>query len=155
MAEFELARTTTIDAPASAVFPLIADFRQWQMWSPWEGLDPELKRTYSGADAGTGAVYEWAGNRKAGEGRMEIIEATEPGKVLIDLQFLKPFKARNTTTFEIVEADGKTTVSWVMRGPQTLLMRLMAPLIRMEKTVGGDFEKGLTELKTQAETATA
>lgn len=153
MAEFELARSTTIAAPASAVYPFIADFRQWQMWSPWEGVDPDLRRTYSGPASGTGAVYEWAGNRKAGEGRMEIIEATEPGKVLIDLQFLKPFKARNTTTFEIVEADGATTVSWVMRGPQPLLMRLMAPLIRMEKTVGGDFEKGLAELKTQAEAA--
>ncbi len=155
MAEFELARTTTIDAPASAVYPLIADFRQWQTWSPWEGLDPELKRTYSGAESGTGAVYAWAGNRKAGEGRMEILEATDPGKVLIDLQFLKPFKAQNTTTFEIVEAEGKTTVSWVMRGKLNLFMRIMSPVFNMEKNVGGDFEKGLAELKSQAEAAAA
>ena len=153
MADFELARSTTIDAPASTIYPFIADFRQWTTWSPWEGVDPDLKRTYSGADSGTGAVYEWAGNRKAGEGRMEIIEATDPGKVLIDLQFLKPFKARNTTTFEIVEADGTTTVSWVMRGSLNLVMRLLGPLINMEKNVGGDFEKGLAALKSQAEAA--
>jgi hypothetical protein len=159
MAEFSLRRTTTINAPATAIYPLIADLRQWQSWSPWEGLDPDLERTYSGADAGVGAVYEWSGNRKAGSGRMEITEATEPPseptKVVIDLQFLKPFKAHNTTTFELVQSGDVTRVNWIMRGPQNILMRVMGVVFRMEKTVGKDFDKGLAALKAEAEGATA
>ena len=106
--EFEVRREATIPASRAAVYALLVDFHRWREWSPWEDLDPALSRTYSGPDAGTGAVYEWSGNRKAGAGRMEITDAVEPSKVQIALQFLKPFKSSSTTTFELVERDGAT-----------------------------------------------
>ncbi|MET0824967.1 MAG: SRPBCC family protein, partial [Acidimicrobiales bacterium] len=71
----------------------LADFHDWPNWSPWEGLDPDMTRTFTGADAGLGAVYEWKGNRKAGEGRMEITAAEEPSGLTLALDFLKPFKS--------------------------------------------------------------
>jgi uncharacterized protein YndB with AHSA1/START domain len=87
---YTVERWVAIDAPPERVYEQIADFRNWTTWSPWEGLDPELKRTYAGAESGTGAVYSWSGNRKAGQGRMEIIGAREPSRVDIDLLFEKP-----------------------------------------------------------------
>jgi uncharacterized protein YndB with AHSA1/START domain len=151
--EFEVKREATIPASRSTVYALLADFHRWREWSPWEDLDPDLSRTYSGPDAGTGAVYEWSGNRKAGAGRMEITDAQEPARVTIALQFLKPFKSSNTTTFDVVERNGDTHVTWRMVGPKTFMTRVMGIFTSMDKVVGKDFEKGLGRLKVAATTS--
>jgi uncharacterized protein YndB with AHSA1/START domain len=148
--EFEVKREATIPASRAAVYALLVDFHRWREWSPWEDADPDLRRTYSGPDAGTGAVYEWSGNRKAGAGRMEITDAVEPASVQIALQFLEPFKSANTTTFVLVERDGETQVAWRMVGPKTLMTRVMGIFSSMDKLVGNDFEKGLTQLRAAA-----
>jgi uncharacterized protein YndB with AHSA1/START domain len=148
--EFEVKRETTIPASRAAVYALLVDFHRWRRWSPWEDIDPTLTRTYSGPDAGVGAVYEWVGNRKAGAGRMEITDAVESSKVQIALQFLKPFKSKSTTTFELVERDGDTNVTWRMVGSKTFMTRFMGVFMSMDKMVGKDFEKGLTQLKDAA-----
>jgi uncharacterized protein YndB with AHSA1/START domain len=148
--EFEVKREATIAASRASVYALIVDFHRWRQWSPWEDVDPALQRTYSGPDAGTGAVYEWAGNRKAGSGRMEITDAVEPSKVQIALQFLKPFKSSSTSTFVLVERDGATQVAWRMVGPKTAMTRIMGIFTSMDKVVGKDFEKGLARLSDAA-----
>jgi uncharacterized protein YndB with AHSA1/START domain len=149
---YTVVRSASVDAPPHRVYEQVADFRNWPHWSPWEDLDPDLKRTYSGAEAGTGAVYEWSGNRKAGQGRMEVLEAVDPSKVRIDLQFLKPFKARNETTFDIVgEGDG-SRVTWTMHGRRTPALKVMGIFRSMDKMIGPDFEKGLSRLKATTET---
>ena len=144
--EFEVVRDTTIPAPGDAVFALLVDFHRWTEWSPWEDLDPNLSRTYSGPPSGVGAVYEWVGNRKAGAGRMEITDAHAPSRLVIALQFLKPFKSSSTTTFTLDERDGGTQVTWRMVGPKTFTTRVMGVFMSMDKMVGSDFEKGLTRL---------
>lgn len=148
---FTIERTTTIDAPAATVYGLLADFHQWDRWSPWEDIDPQMQRTFSGAESGEGAVYEWAGNRKAGAGRMEITDASEAAVVTIDLRFLKPFKAHNTTTFTLNEDGGTTAVSWTMTGAKTLMTKVMGIFKSMDAMIGPDFEKGLAQLKAAAE----
>lgn len=149
--EFQIERSTTIDAPAAHVHPWIDDFHRWPAWSPWEEVDPALERTYSGPTSGVGAVYEWSGNRKAGAGRMEILGSTAPSNVTISLRFFKPFKAHNTAVFAIEETGGATEVRWTMSGPQGVFGRIFSTLFRMDKAVGGDFEKGLAALKRNAE----
>lgn len=149
--EYEVVRSATVAAPAQEVFALVADFHRWTEWSPWEGLDPAMERTHSGAPSGAGAVYEWKGNRKAGEGRMEITSATAPSQVVIALQFLKPFKSSSTTTFDLTESGGTTQVAWRMVGPKTFALRIMGIFKSMDKMVGPDFEKGLAQLATAAQ----
>jgi uncharacterized protein YndB with AHSA1/START domain len=149
--QYEVVRSTTIAAPAATVHGLIDDFHRWPGWSPWEDIDPGMRRTYAGADSGVGAVYEWSGNRKAGEGRMEITESTEPSRVVIALEFIKPFKSSNTTTFELQEQDGTTTVTWRMVGPKTFATKVMGIFKSMDKMIGPDFEKGLAQLTAAAE----
>ena len=150
MANFEMSRSTTINAPADRVHSLLNDFREWQQWSPWEGLDPELKRTFTGPDTGVGSHYAWAGNKQAGEGTMEITEST-PSSVVIDLEFLKPFKASNVTAFNLSEAgSGTTGVTWTMTGTRGAIMGLMGKLF-FDKAIGKDFDKGLAQLKAAAE----
>ena len=148
---YRVERSTTIDAPPQVVYEQIASFRGWTAWSPWEEVDPDMTRTYSGATSGVGAVYAWSGNRKAGQGRMTITEATAPSKVGIDLLFEKPFKSRNDTVFTVVPEGSGSRVTWTMVGPMNLGTRVMSLLKPMDKIVGPDFEKGLARLKGVAE----
>ncbi|MFD1811471.1 SRPBCC family protein [Rhodococcus gannanensis] len=150
---FLVERSTTIGAGPEVVFDLIDDFRRWTEWSPWEGVDPNLNRTYSGADRGVGASYAWTGNRKAGAGSMTITESVPGRKVTLDLAFLKPFKATNVTTFLIEPGADGTTVRWQMAGTRSGLMKVFGLVMNMDKIVGKDFEKGLASMKEVAEAA--
>lgn len=151
MPHFENSRETVIDAPAATVHALLDDFRQWTAWSPWEELDPALTRTYSGSATGVGAHYAWAGNNKVGEGSMEITAST-PEQVALDLEFLKPFKARNKTVFTLTPAGAGTRVVWAMSGERNLAFALLGKLF-FDKAIAKDFDKGLAKLKAAAESA--
>jgi hypothetical protein len=148
---FSVQRSAVVNAPADKVFPLIADFHQWLNWSPWEGRDPALKRTYSGAERGKGAIYAWEGNRNVGSGRMEILEANSPSLVEIQLDFLKPFEAHNIAEFTMLPQGNATNLTWVMHGPSPFMSKVMHVFINMDKMIGKDFETGLANLKAAAE----
>jgi hypothetical protein len=150
-ASFTVRRSLDIRAPADRLFPHVADFNAWSAWSPYEKRDPAMKRRFSGASSGVGAVYEWDGNRNVGQGRMEILESTLPSKVRIDLQFMKPFKAHNVAEFTFDPHGENTTVTWAMHGPTTFMSRVMGLFINMDKMIGKDFEAGLQNLKAIAE----
>lgn len=145
-------RSTHISAPPSRIYPLLADFHQWPHWSPWEGLDPDMSRTYAGANQGVGAIYSWSGNRKAGKGHMEVTDAVDGERVEIALEFLKPFKSSSTTTFRLSQSDdGTTNVEWTMIGPKTFMTKVMSIFRSMDAMIGPDFEKGLAQLKDVVE----
>jgi hypothetical protein len=151
MADFSLSRSTRVQAAPATIHALLDDFHQWQRWSPWEGLDPELKRDYSGPDHGVGSTYHWSGNKKAGEGEMRMTESS-PSGVAVDLEFLKPFKATNVTRFDLTPADGATDVTWTMTGTRSAVMGLMGKLF-FDQAIAKDFDQGLASLKREAEKA--
>jgi hypothetical protein len=152
---FRIQRALTINAPAEAVFPLICDFHRWGGWSPWENRDPAMKRSFGGVASGKGAVYGWEGNKNVGTGRMEIIEASAPSRIVIKLDFLKPFEAHNIAEFTMLPKENAkenaTEVTWAMYGPASFLSKLMHVFIDMEKMIGRDFEAGLANLKMLTE----
>jgi uncharacterized protein YndB with AHSA1/START domain len=149
---FRIQRSATIKAPPEKVFTLINDFHSWLSWSPWENIDPMLKRSYGGASSGRGAVYEWEGNNKVGKGRMEITKAAPPSQVVIKLDFMKPFEAHNTAEFTMDSRGDSTHVTWAMYGPNPFMAKVMQTFISMDRMVGKQFETGLANLKTVAET---
>lgn len=149
MSHFQLSRRAHIAAPPERIVPLLEDFREWQKWSPWEGVDPQLRRTYSGAERGVGARYAWSGNRQAGEGTMEVL-ASGPQGVDVDLRFLKPFKATNLTRFVLTPSGSGTDIEWVMSGERNAVMGVMGKLF-FDKAIAKDFDKGLAGLKAAAE----
>lgn len=148
---YTVERSATIAAPPARIYEQVVNFHNWTSWSPWERLDPNLQRSYSGADLGVGAVYGWSGNRKAGQGRMEITSAQEPSRVQIELVFEKPFKARNDTLFTIQPDAAGSRVTWSMTGKKTLMTTVMGIFVSMDKLVGPDFERGLAQLKVTTE----
>jgi uncharacterized protein YndB with AHSA1/START domain len=144
---FSVQRAATIKAPPEKIFPAISDFHQWTSWSPWEHRDPAMKRTYSGADSGKGAVYAWDGNKNVGSGRMEILDVSVPSKIVIKLDFLKPFEAHNTAEFTMLPQGDATNLTWVMHGPLVFMAKVMHVFINMDRMIGKDFEAGLANLK--------
>jgi len=148
---FLVQRTVTIAAPRENVFGLIQDLHQWASWSPWEKMDPAMKKTYRGAPLGRGAILEWDGNHDVGAGRMEIVSTVPSSQVVIKLDFLKPFEAHNQAEFTLDGGGTATTVTWAMHGPQPFIMKVMDLVLGMDKMVGKDFETGLANLKQLAE----
>ena len=148
---FEVTRATTIQADPARVHGLVNDFREWTAWSPWEDLDPELERTYSDPSSGVGAHYAWKGNRKAGEGSMEIT-GSGADRVEIELAFLKPMRNTQLVEFVLAPVGAGTDVTWRMSGQhEGLMMNLFSKVVSMDKLIGKDFEKGLARLKAVAE----
>jgi hypothetical protein len=148
MPSFEHTRSITVAAAPGAVHALVDDFHAWAKWSPWEGLDAELARTYSGSEKGAGARYAWAG-KKSGEGSMVITAAT-PDRIDIDLDFVKPFKANNKAVFRFEAQGSATRVSWTMSGTRNVLLAIMGALF-FDAMIGKDFDKGLAKLKALVE----
>ena len=149
--KFRVQRSTSINAPPEKIFPLINEFDRWGTWSPYEKRDPAMKRSRSGPSSGKGAVYGWEGNSQIGTGRMEIMEALPPSKIVIKLDFFRPFEAHNTAEFTLEGKDDTTSVTWAMHGPANYISKLMGVFINMDTMIGTDFEAGLSNLKAISE----
>lgn len=150
---FHIERSTTISAPPEAAFAQVNDFHAWGAWSPWDKLDPGMKRTYEGPPSGVGAKYSWVGNDKVGEGRMTIEKSDKPSVIGVKLEFLKPFATTNQTTFTFTPTGGGTKVVWAMDGNNNFMGKAFSLFMDMDKLVGADFERGLAAMKTAAESA--
>jgi hypothetical protein len=151
--EFRVARTTTIAAPAPAVFAQVNDFHKWEAWNPWAKLDPAMKQTYEGAPAGIGAMYTWAGNHEVGEGRMTLTESRPNDLIRVRLEFVKPFKATNVAEFSFRLEGDRTAVTWSMTGRNNFMAKALHLVMNMDRMVGGQFEKGLAQMKAVVEAA--
>ena len=144
---FVVTRSALIDAGAPEVFRHINELRNWQAWSPWAKLDPQAQTAYQGPEAGAGATFEWSGDKKAGSGRMKIIDSQPFEHVNIRLEMQKPFSAANDLRFELTpEAQERTKVTWTMLGRNTLISKTKNLFSNRDKVVGGQFEAGLANL---------
>ena len=149
---FSLKRSATISAPAEKLFEQVNDFHNWDKWSPWAKLDPNMKASYAGPTAGIGAVYSWEGDSKVGEGRMTVVASEPSTYVGIKLEFLKPFASTSPTEFRFAPTDGGTVVTWSMSGENNFMSKAACLFMGgMDKMIGPDFEKGLAQMKSTAE----
>ena len=149
--EFRVARSAAISAPPSMVFAQVNDLHNWEAWSPWGKLDPEMKKTYSGAPAGTGASYAWVGNNQVGEGSTTITESRANEMIKMKLEFLKPFKGTNDVVFTFQPEGDKTIVTWAMSGHNNFMSKAVGLFLNCEKMVGGQFEQGLSQMRSVVE----
>jgi uncharacterized protein YndB with AHSA1/START domain len=143
---FTIVRSATLAASPAAVFAQVASFKNWEPWSPWAKLDPNMKQTYEGPAAGPGAIYTWSGNGDVGAGRMTVLDVKPNESIRIKLEFLEPFAATNTTEFMFKPEGDKTAVTWSMSGENGFMAKAMGVFMNMDKMIGDDFVKGLTQL---------
>ena len=152
-ATYRITRTATISAPPPDVFGQVNDLHKFQDWSPWAKLDPDMKQTYEGAPAGAGAAYAWEGNKKVGQGRMTITASRANELVVMKLEFIKPFASTAMTEFTLKPEGNQTAVTWGMSGENNFIAKAFCMFMNMDKMVGGDFERGLAQLKSVVESA--
>ena len=151
--DFRVTRSTTVSAPAAVVFAQVNDLQKWEAWNPWQKKDPAMKLTFSGPPAGPGASYSWAGNNEVGEGRLTITESRPGELVRLKLEFMKPFAATNTAEFTFKPEGERTNVTWAMQGKNNFFAKALHLVMNMDKMVGGEFEKGLVDMKAAVEAA--
>ena len=148
---FTVTRKLSAAAAPAQVYEVISDFHQWQKWSPWDEMDPDMKREYTGAERGKEASYYWKGNDKVGEGRMTITDVKEGSSVTIKLEFLQPFPSNAEVVFAAEPEGTGSSLSWTMVGQNGFASKAMQLFMSMDKMIGPDFEKGLAKLKTVSE----
>jgi len=148
---FRVQRSTTIAAPPDKVYPLVDDFKRWTAWSPFESMDPTMRRRYGATTAGKGATYAWDGDGKAGAGRMSIVESSPPSRIGIALDFERPMRNHADVVFAFVPQGDATQVTWSMTSRNTFLGKVMHVFFDAETLVGDDFARGLSALKATAE----
>ncbi|MDB6015704.1 MAG: polyketide cyclase [Pedosphaera sp.] len=153
-AEYRVVRSTTISAPPAAVFAQVNDFHNWEAWSPWAKLDPAAKNTFAGAPAGVGAIFSWDGNSKVGAGQMTLADSQPDSLIKIKLDFIKPFPSTAIAEFTFKPEGNQTAVTWAMSGQKNFMSKAFCLFMNMDKMLGGEFEKGLANLKSVTETAT-
>jgi hypothetical protein len=153
--DFHISRSATIPSPASTLFGEVNDFHRWQAWSPWARMDPTAKNTYEVAPSGVGAIMRWEGNGKVGAGSMILMESRPPQLIRIKLDFLRPFKATNMAEFTFKPSGDQTVVTWSMTGKNNFIRKAFGLLINCDKMVGGQFEKGLDNLRAVVESEMA
>jgi len=145
-----MARTMDIKARPERIFPLLNDLRRWVEW-PADDEQAKASRTFGPISSGKGATSEWVGSGSAGSGRMEITDSVAPSRVIVAVDFRKPFVAHNINEFSLEGRGDSTRVTWLWRGQNVYVLKLMSVFLNPEKMMGSHFESGLRALKTRAE----
>jgi hypothetical protein len=145
-AEFRVERSATLSAPAAALFEQVNDHHKFSMWNPFMKLDPNVKTTYSGPEAGVGATCSWDGNKKIGAGSATIIESKPDELVRERMDWKRPMEGTSTVEFTFKPAGDKTVVAWAMYGKNGFMGKLVSLFMDCEKMVGPQFEQGLADL---------
>lgn len=152
---YHVERSINISATPEAIYAQVSDFHKWEAWSPWDKMDPNMKRTFKGTQGTVGAGYGWVGNDQVGEGTMTVLTADAPKRFEVDLHFIKPFDSSAKNGFTFASTGKETKVTWSMDGTNNFISKAMCIFMDMDKMIGKDFEKGLAQLKQVSESAPA
>ena len=144
--EFRVKRTATLSATPMALFSHVNDHRKFSQVNPWMKLDPTVKKTYSGPEAGVGAVCSWEGNSEVGAGTATIVESKPGELVRLRMDWRKPMEGTSTVDFTFKPEGDKTVVTWEMYGPNQFMGKLFSLFVDCDKMCGEQFEKGLANL---------
>lgn len=145
--DYRVERSLVIDAPAEKIFPYFNSPRKFNEWNPWVKMDPEAENTYSGPEAGVGAVASWDG-KKVGKGSATITGSTPNERIVERMDWLEPMEGVATVEFTFQpEGEGKTKVTWAMYGTNDGLMsKVVSLFMDCESICGPEFEKGLADV---------
>jgi hypothetical protein len=152
--EMNVARSTTIAAPPEAVFKVVNDFRQWDSWSPWTKLDPDMKKTLEGPPEGVGAKYHWDSQKAdVGAGTTTLVESKAPEKVGMKIDMVRPMAGSCDAQFTFAPEGTGTKVTWAMQSKKPFVGKVIGLFMDCEKMCGDQFNEGLANLKKVVESA--
>ena len=148
---YEISREITINASPEALFPYINNSKKANTWMPWQEVDPGVVMSFAGPDEGLGSTSSWNSDGQMGTGKAEVVESVPNSLVKTKLTYEKPMAMSQMAEISLIPAPPGTRVRWSVTGENTFVGRLFCFFMNMDKMVGGQFEKGLTKLKSFAE----
>ena len=149
---YRVERSVSVQAPPEDIFSVLADFRLFEHWSPWERHDPTMHKEFDGQAGEVGTSYSWSGNNKVGQGKMTIVEVQPNEGLDLRLEFFKPWASICSVRWAVTREGDLTIVTWTMKGKnQTFAKKFFGLLLNMQKMLGRDFDAGLARLKAYCE----
>jgi hypothetical protein len=149
-ADYRASRSLVIAAPPDVLFGWVNNHRRFNEWNPWLKLDPNVKNTYSGPDAGVGAACSWDGDSNIGAGTATITESKPGELVRMRMEWKRPMEGVGTVEFTFKPEGDKTAVTWLMYGKNGFMGKLVSVFIDCDAMVGPKFEEGLASLAAVA-----
>ncbi len=145
-------QTRLIDAPVAAVYAMVADFQQWPQWNPWLASASGAEVTFSSNVDGKGSRCTWD-SATMGAGMIEQVRLQAPERIEQLVRLRHPFTVSGRSTWTFEEQDGKTRVTWGLRGRVAFSMRAFAATVKGSLTL--DCRFGLDQLASLLEPASA
>ena len=149
---YSVERAVVIQAKPEAVFPLLADLKQWSKWGVWYERDPAMTIAYSAVTTGAGAFSDWK-SKTEGNGKATVTAVVPLQSVTYALEFPdEGMLGVGVLTLSPAE-NGAVRVTTAMKGDLGMnpMARLMGPFL--DKMIGPDFEVGLAKMKRVSEGA--
>ena len=144
---YRLERSLSVAAPPAVVLARLVDLHRWSAWSPWDGAEAEMRRSYGGPKAGAGSTYYWSSSHDDAKGRITVL-GSGPDKVELELELEQPRRTTCDMELTLVAEGAGTRVIWSMTGEEEAARATAATT---EKVMGTDLEKGLARLKALVE----
>lgn len=151
--KFKYERSGFIKASPEKIFPYLSNLKLGGQWSPFEKVDPNMKKTFQGVDGEMGSVLFFEGNSEAGSGKLETLSVNAYEAVDIKLTMTKPFPAENLIQYRLTPFKDGSLFTWIMSGDGGFMGKLIGTFIDCEKMIGDRFEEGIANLKAVIEKA--
>ncbi|WP_395846630.1 SRPBCC family protein [Cystobacter fuscus] len=145
-------RAMPLAAPAEIPFALVNDLHRWRLWSPWDALDPGMRRHFDGPIAGPEAVYTWAGNARAGKGRMTVLESRPYDFIRVRFERLAPRPSTSTLDFTFQPTAEGVLLRWSQEGQLSWMDKARSLFTDLEARRGEELDQGLKALAAVSET---
>lgn len=144
----EMERSKVIEAPQEALFEQVNNLENWEAWSPWSRLDPNMEVTYSSENpVGEGEWYEWSGNDQVGSGKLTILESEPHSRIRTEMLFMGQ-EDPAYATFHFEPTEGGTEVVWDFDAEMSGAGKWFG--LMMDSFLGPSYEQGLNNLDSVA-----
>lgn len=149
--DFRYESSIEIDALPSEIFPYIGKLKMAEKWSPYEKIDPDMQKTFTGEDGAPGAKMEFVGNSEVGSGSIEILKVRPYQFVDLRLTMTKPMYSTSHVQYRLEKVGEKTRFIWSMAGKNSFLFKLIGLFVDVEEMVESQFKEGQSVLKKLVE----
>ncbi len=146
-------KSITINAPVEKVWQQTNTLKAMDQWSPWNDLDPGMKKDWSGTTGQPGERVCWDSEKdNAGKGCQQVKKVDAADKRIdTEIKFLTPYESEANAYVKIVPEGSGSKATWGFTSKIPYPFTVMKLFMNMEDAIGKDYQKGLSRLKELSE----
>jgi hypothetical protein len=144
-------KSISINAPVEKVWQNTNTLKAMDQWSPWNDLDPKMKKDWTGTTGQPGEKVCWE-SKEAGNGCQEVKKADASKKRIdTEIKFLTPYESEANAYVTVVPEGNGSKATWGFTSKIPYPFTVMKMFMNMEDAIGKDYQKGLSRLKEMSE----